>query len=185
MTAKLHFVIKRKVGEDEEILGKITSIGLHFVEERKPSKGLVRLTSLKNDTFKRLKNNQIVLTSDGLGFIKDYSEKKGEDHRVILPVGVNVRVRNLKKEKIYYNLSNLKVIDIIDNKTGNKYPAIERDYPLLVIDDMPVEFIVNKYGHAVLSLSYRKKLKVVKIFTKKSTGLQLMNTMIEKGMLNI
>lgn len=185
MTTKVHFVIKRKIGEDKEEVGKITSIGLHFVKERKTSKGLIRHVSLKSDTFRRLKNKQLVITTDGFGVIKDYIERKDDDNKIIFPTGVNVKIRNLKKEKIFYNLNNLKVIDIIDNKTGSKHPAIEKDYPLLLIDDMPVEFIINKYNHAALSLSNRKKLNVIKIFAKKSTGLQLLNTMVEKKILNI
>lgn len=177
---KVFFSTKRKQGENKESLGKITSIGLYFVDQPKIRKGVTRLTSLKLDTFHRLKNNQLVLTDDGLGFIKDYAAKDSDDKPISM-VGVNVQIRNLGKTKVFYNLGNIRVIDIIDAKSGIKYPAIETDYPYLIVDDMPVKFVTDNNNKAILSVSSRKKLEEVKIFTKKSNGIKILTTLTEKG----
>ena len=177
---KVFFSIKRKQGESKENLGKITSVGLYFIEQPKVRKGVTRLTSLRTDTFNRLKNNQLVLTDDGLGFIKDYAPKESNDKSISL-TGVNVQIRNLGKTKVFYNLGNIRVIDIIDAKSGMKYPAIETDYPYLIVDDMPVKFVTDKTNKAILSVSSRKKLEEVKIFTKKSNGIKILTTLTEKG----
>jgi hypothetical protein len=178
---RFHFTIKRKVSPDKDILGRITSIGFHFIEQPESKKGIIRLTSLKNDKFGRLKNGQLVMTEDGFGVIKGYKEIKDDTGKISFRTGVNVKLRNLSKDKIFYNLNNIKVVDIIDNKTGDKFPAIESDYPYLLLDEAPVDFLVNKANKAILSLDSRRKLSVVKIFTKKTNGIKLFNLLIQKG----
>jgi hypothetical protein len=178
---RVHFSVKRKLNTDKAITGKIVSIGLHFIEQPNVKEGIIRLSNLRDDKFKRLKHNQTVLTADGLGVIKDPDIKKDEQGNPILPMGVNVRVRNLNKNKIFYNLSNLKVIDIIENSTGFKYPALETDYPYLLLDDLPITFVVSKTNVAMLSIASRRKLENIKMFTKKANGIQLLNNLINKG----
>ena len=179
---KIHFSVKRKASADKAIIGKIVSVGIHFVEQKNVRKGLVRLVSLKDDNLRRLKNNQLVITLDGLGVIKDLDLKRDEQNNIIQPLGVNVRVRNLNKNKVFYNLNNLKVIDLIDNKTGDRYQAIDSDYPYLLIDDLPVNFIVDSSNRAMLSIDSRKKLEGVKMFSKKTNGIKLLNNLNEKGL---
>jgi hypothetical protein len=177
---RIHFSIKRKYGETEEALGKITSIGFHVIDQPDCKKGIVRLTSINKDKFNRLKNNQLVITPDGLGTIKDYSIKRDEQGNLIQPGGVNVRVRSINKNKLYFNLNHVQVVDIVDNITGIKYPAVESDYPLLLIDDSPVEFIVNKNNRANLSLDTRHKYDNIRIFAKRQDGLRLLDQLITK-----
>jgi hypothetical protein len=182
---RVHFTVKEKRGSGDEILGKISSIGLHFIEQyRDVVKGVVRLTTLKDDKFGRLKNEQLVITADGLGIIKDCTKKFDADGKEIKPLGINVRVRNLNRNKIFYNLKNLKVVDIINNETGLRYPAIESDYPYLLIDDAVVDFIIDKKKKARLSLSSRRQYADLKTFTKKVNGIQLLNLLIKKGIWN-
>jgi hypothetical protein len=176
---RIHFSIKRKYGETEESLGKITNIGFHIIEQPKIIKGTSRLTSINKDKFSRLQNNQLVITPDGLGIIKDYSIKKDEQGRLIQPGGVNVRVHSTKKVKQYYNLNNVQVVDVIDNE-NNWYPVVERDYPFLLMPDVPVEFLVNKNGRANLSLSSRDKYDNIKMFAKRQDGRQLLSQLITK-----
>lgn len=178
---RIHFSIKRKLNTDKAITGKIVSVGLHFIAQPDVKEGIIRLSNLRDDKFKRLKNNQVVLTADGLGVIKDLDIKKDEQGNPILPTGVNVRVRNLNKNKLFYNLGNLKVIDIIENSTGFKYPAVDTDYPYLLLDDLPVTFTVSKNNIAMLSIDSRRKLSNIKMFTKKANGIQLLNNLTQKG----
>ena len=194
---KFHFSIKRKVGKglintsttdkkkivrlnEFEPSGEIVSVGFHFIDQPKVRKGLVRLTSINKDKFNRLKNNQLVITPDGFGVIQDYEIKKDPENLLILPDGVNVRVRGIKKTKKYFNLNAIKVVDIIDSKQGTRYPASVQDYYLLVIDDMPVEYVSNKDYTASLSLSNREKLSSIKIYSKKQNGIGILNELINK-----
>jgi hypothetical protein len=181
---KVHFSVKEKRGSAGETIGKISSIGLHFIEQDNIIKGVVRLTSLKDDTFERLRKGQTVLTSDGLGIIVDHEAKVDESGNKISPLGVNVRVRNSGKNKIFYNLRNLDVVDIINNETGRRYPAVDMDYPYLLIDDAVVDFIIDRKKQARLSLSSRRKYADLKTFTKKVNGIQLLHLLIKKGIWN-
>jgi hypothetical protein len=176
---KIHFSIKRKYAETNEPLGKIINVGFHIIDQPKIVKGTSRLTSISKDKFNRLQNNQLVITLDGLGIIKDYSIKRDKQGRLIQPGGVNVRVHSTKRVKQYYNLNNVQVVDVIDNE-NNWYPVVERDYPLLLMPDVPVEFLVNKNGKANLSLSTRKKYDIIRLFAKRQNGRQLMNNLIIK-----
>ena len=178
---KIHVSIKRRQGNNKEILGKISSIGLHFIEQPDILKGVVRHTDLKSDTFKRLHNRQVVLTPDGLGCIQDYTEKLDENGKIIFPTGVNVRVRSLNKNKVFYNLNHIYVIDIIEAKNGRKYQVRESDYPLLVVDDAPVEFVTDLSHVAELSIANRRRLENMTIFTKKQNGIKILKELIEKG----
>jgi hypothetical protein len=178
----IHFSVKRKTGENKEFLGKISSIGFHIIEQPNVKKGLVRLTTISKDKFKRLKNNQLVVTPDGLGTIRNYAITRDTEGQLIQPGGVNVRVRNLNKNKTYYNLNHIQVIDIIDSISGSKYPVIESDYPMLLVDDAPVEFVINKANRANLSLRSRKQYADVKIFAKKQGGITILNELIKKGL---
>ena len=182
---KIHFTIKEKRGEDKEVVGKISSIGLYFIDQPNIRKGVTRWTSLRDDNLNRCRDKQPVFTTDGIGIITKPKLTRDETGQIIQPIGVNVRIRTLKKEKIFYNLANLNVVDIVDAETGAKYPAVEMDYPFLLLDDMPVEFVVNRNQRAMLSLANRKKLADMKMFTKKSNGIQLLNLLIKKGKWNI
>jgi hypothetical protein len=194
---RLHFSIKRRVNKglintstkdikkidklnSSEVTGKIVSVGFHFIDQPKVRKGLVRLTTIDTDKFHRLRNNQLVITPDGLGVIKDYKLKKDPENRLILPDGLDVRVRGVKNTKKYYNLKAIKVVDIIDSEKGTRYPASVRDYYLLVIDDMPIEYVYNKDYTASLSLSSREKLSSIKILSKKPNGINILNELIAK-----
>ena len=198
---KFHFSIKRRVGKglintsttDEKKIkrlettastGEIVSVGFHFIDQPKVRKGLVRLTTIDTDKFHRLRNNQLVMTPDGFGVIKDYEIKKDPEDHLILPAGLNVRVRGVKKTKKYYNLKAIKVVDIIDSQKGIRYPVSERDYYLLVIDDMPVEYVHNKDYTASLSLNSREKLSNIKILSKKPNGINILNELISKKIWN-
>jgi hypothetical protein len=174
---KVHFVVRRKTDETKSVIGKVSSIGFHIVEQPNVRKGLVRLTGLNKDLFNRTKNNQLVLTPDGMGHIKDLPVKKNPDGH---NAGVNVRVRGLNKTKTFYKLDHIKVIDIVDNKTGQKYPVVEKDYPHLLLDDAPVSFYINKNGRAGLTLDSREQYANVKIFAKKLNGIRLFNELITK-----
>lgn len=178
---KIHFSIKRKTGEDKEIVGKVSSIGLHFIEQPNVQKGIVRLTPLNKDKFNRMKNHQLVITPDGLGFIKDHSVKRDEEDSILVTKGTNVRLRGLNKTKTFFNVNHIKVVDIIDNTGNNRYPVVEQDYPLLIVDDAPVEFYVGKNGRASLSLSAREQYAPLKIFSKKVNGIKILNELIQKG----
>lgn len=176
---KFHFVVRRKVGEDKEILGKISSVGFHIIEQSNTKKGLVRLTPVSKDKFDRLKNGQIVLTPDGLGTIKD-SKKRSKIGPVMKSEAVDIQIRGNNRVKSFYNLNQLKLVDIIEDISGDRYPVVSSDYKYLVIDDMPVEFIVNKSQVANLSLSSRDKYSSMKIFSKKQNGTKILTELITK-----
>jgi hypothetical protein len=155
---------------------------INFSLKRNPGKkGIVRLKSVSSDKD-RCKNGQLVLTSDGLGTIKEYMIKKDERGRIIDPHHLLVNVRNLRYKSRTYKASSVNVIDIIDNKTGDKYPANESDYSFLLADQSPVEFIISRKGKAILTSTSRKKLDGTKIFVKKQNGIRILNELIEKGL---
>ena len=156
-------------------------IKFHFSIKRNPGKkGVIRLRNLSS-AKDRLKNDQLVITQDGLGTIKEYLAKKDDTGHLVLPAGVNIKVRNLKYKSRVYNLNDVKVVDIIDAKSGTRYPAVESDYSSLLLDDAPVEFIVTRKNKASLTERSREELKVCKIFAKKQNGIKLFNELIEKG----
>lgn len=159
-------------------------IKLSFSIKRNPGKkGVIRLRSLSSDK-NRVRNGQLVITQDGLGTIKEYMAKKDEQGRLELPHGVNVAVRNLKHKERVYKLSDVNVVDIIDAKTGDKYPAAESDYQLLLVDDVPVEFIVTRKKRAMITEKSRKELGAVKIFAKKQNGIKILNQLIKDNIWN-
>ena len=86
--------------------------------------------------------------------------------------------------KSFYNLDQLKLVDIIEDISGNRYPVVSSDYKYLVIDDMPVEFIVNKSQVANLSFSSRDKYSSMKIFSKKQNGTKILTELITKKVWN-
>jgi hypothetical protein len=179
-----HFVIKRKTSTNkDEVIGRLVSVGIHIINQPKIKKGLVRLVKINKTNFTRLHNKQIVITPEGLGVVRDYHPIKDEDE-YIMPKTINVRVRNLNRHKLEYLPSQIKVVDIIDDKTGKRYPAIDRDYPLLLLDDALVTFIVDNLGYAHLSLESRGQYANLKIFAKKSNGLRILNELIQKGIWN-
>lgn len=143
-------------------------------------KGVIRLKSLYSDK-KRAINGQLVITTDGLGTIKEQFAKKDEKGNLIMQHGVNVAVRNLKYKGRVYNPRDVQVVDIIDAKTGTHYPAVESDYCLLLLDDAPVEFIVTRKGKAILTDKSRKSLEACKMFARKQNGIKLFNELTSKN----
>jgi hypothetical protein len=154
---------------------------LSLIKRNPGRKGVIRLRSLSNDKD-RLRNGQLVITQDGLGTIKEYMAKKDEQGRLELPAGVNVAVRNLKYKARIYNLKDVKVVDIIDAKTGDKYPAAESDYLMLLLDDAPVTFTVTRKNRAMLTNASRKQLSVVKIFARKQNGIKIFNELTQNNL---
>jgi hypothetical protein len=179
---KIYLTVKRKYGENDEELGKIISLGFHIIDQPRVSQGVVRLTSIRDDKFRRLKNDQLVITADGLGYIKDYKEKKDSDNNIIVPEGVNVKVR--KQKETFYNLGHIQVIDIMDAFAGTRHPSLETQYPLLLIDDAPVEFVLDKRGRANLSLNSQIKYKPVRLFARESSGIKILGRLIENKLWN-
>ena len=180
---RIHFSVKEKRGGGGT-LGKVSSIGFHIIEQKKVKTGVIRWTSLKNDKFDRLYSGQPVITVDGFGIIscrQNYKVTKNKDGSITLPTGVNVNLRTTRRDKIFYNLGNINVIDIIDSITGARYPAMETDYQFLLLDDYEVEYYVTKSGKAMLSLSARKSLQDVSTFSKRINSIQLLNLLIKKG----
>ena len=141
---------------------------------------MIRLRSLKSDR-NRVRNGQLVITDDGLGSIKEYMAKRDEQGRLELPNGVNVAVRNLKYKGRIYGLNNVQVVDIVDVKTGTKYPAVESDYLYLLLDDAPVEFRITRKGKAILTERSRKQLRVCKVFSRKQNGIKIFKELTDKG----
>lgn len=157
-------------------------IKISFLIKRNPGKkGVVRLRPLSQEK-NRLRNKQLVITPDGLGTIKENMPKVDDKGRLIIAngCGVNVMVRNLKYKARVYNMKDVHVVDIIDAKSGNRYPSVESDYQLLLLDDAPVEFIVTRKGKAILTERSRKELSICKIFAKKQNGIKIFNELIEK-----
>lgn len=156
---------------------------INFIIKRNPGrKGVIRLKPLSNEK-KRLRNGQLVLTQDGLGTIKEHFPKNGEDGNLVITDGhgINIAVRNLKYKGRVYNLKDVYVVDIIDEKTGTRYPAVESDYLLLLLDDAPVEFIVTRKNKAILTEKSRKQLSVCKVFSRKQNGIKIFNQLNEQG----
>ena len=141
---------------------------------------MIRLRSLHSDK-NRVRNGQLVITDDGLGTIKEYMAKKDEQGRLELPNGVNVAVRNLKYKARVYNVKNVYVVDIVDAKTGNKYPAAESDYLYLLLDDATVEFTITRKGKAMLTDKSREQMQVCKVFSRKQNGIKIFKELTEKG----
>ena len=181
---KVHFKVKRKTGENKETLGKIISVGFHIIDQPKVQNGVVRLTKIPDDKFRRLNNNQLVITTEGLGIVKDYIVRKDDNDNTIPPTGVNVKLLNTRKDKFFYNLNHIQVIDVIEIKSGARYPALESDYPLLLVDDAPVEFVLDSHYRANLSLESRHKYNNVKLFAKEANSIKLLYRLIESGIWN-
>ncbi|MBE3085871.1 MAG: hypothetical protein IMZ64_06610 [Bacteroidetes bacterium] len=176
---KITFTIKKSLGK---LGGMLTTLS----KQRKPKRqGVVRLKSLSTDKSDlRLRTGQLVITPDGLGTIKEYMAKKDDFGRLILPAGVNVAVRNLEFRNRIYHLGSAKVVDIIDVKSGDRYPAAESCYSRLVADDAPVEFVVTKKGRALLTDDSVEKLDKYVVFAKRRNGIRLLNELIEKQIWN-
>jgi len=177
---KLSISVKRKdLGKLEEGRGKIEGItlSLHKSEARQ---GIVRLRSLQNDKERR-KNGQLVITEDGLGVIREPMAKRDEKGQFILPNGVSVAVRNLAHKARVYNLKQVNVVNIIDNRSGDTYHAAESDYSRLLVDDTLVEFVVTRRKKALLTERSRKELEKYTIFAKKRNGVRVLNELIKKN----
>jgi hypothetical protein len=178
---KVSFILKRSPGEKstkEDTKGKITGLTINVATELR-KQGIVRLRNLLSEKD-RLVNGQLVITDDGLGTIKEYFCKKDERGKLVLPQGINIAVRNLKFKNRVYRLNTVKVVDILDNKSGVRYPAVESDYSHLLVDDAPVEFVVTRKGKALLTHKSRKDLEKFKIFARKQNGIKLLNELINK-----
>jgi len=151
----------------------------------------VRLKSLNNEitpsTIKvpadlnnhRLKENQLVITKDGIGAIKGYTPKFDEHGVFVKPQSVGVYIRNSVRKNRMYKLTEIMVVDIIDNKTGEKFPALESDYNILILDDAPVKYRVTRKNKALIIGKSRKQLSICKMFTKKQNGIKIFNQLIE------
>jgi len=147
-------------------------------------KGIVRLRTVSNDKL-RLRDGQLVITPDGMGTIVEHKTIIGENGKPKEPHGVKVKIRTLKYKARIYKLTDVNVIDIIDNKTGDKYPASESDYSMLLADQTPVEFIVTRKNRAMLTAKSREQLAPTRIFAKKQNGIKILNELIEKGLWNL
>jgi hypothetical protein len=148
-------------------------------------KGVVRLIPLSNYD-KRLKHGQLVITSDGIGSIDEPFGKKDGYGRLVLSgkVGIKVQVRNLKQKARVYRPASVKVVNIINSKTGDHYPATESNYSRLLVDDLPVEFTISRRGKAILTKRSEKELEVFLPFAKQKNGINILNDLIEKGTWN-
>jgi hypothetical protein len=155
-------------------------IDLNFLFKRNPGKkGIVRLRTVSKD---RLKNGQLVITPDGLGTIKEFMVKRDSSGRIESPAGLRINIRNIPHKFKTYKTSLVNVVDIIDDKTGTRYPASESDYNLLLVDQSKVDFLVSRKGKALLTDKSRKDLSNIKVFVKKQNGIKILNELIEKGL---
>jgi hypothetical protein len=168
-----------KISFDLKKLGKKLTIGIITPNRN----GVTRLKSLSN-AKERIRNGQLVITKDGLGTIKEYKPTYDEKEKLIIPHSVSVYVRNLKNKCRTYKISECNVVNIIDNKSGDSYPATESDYSFLLMDDAPVTFRVTRKDKAALTDKSRKQLSVTKIFARKQNGIKIFNELIEKGIWN-
>jgi hypothetical protein len=154
------------------------------IELRKPSKkGVIRHRNLTS-ARERIRNGQLIITKDGLGTIKEYKPVYDEKEKLIVPHSVSVYVRNLKNKSRVYKLTECTVVDIIEAKSGDKYPAAESEYSLLLMNDAPVTFLVTRNKRAVLSNKSRKQMASCAIFAKKQNGIKVFNELNEKGIWN-
>jgi hypothetical protein len=179
---KISFSIKRSPGKLNEP-GKLEGILINL-NQREKKQGIIRLKTLSSIRDNRLKSGQLVITKDGLGTIKECMCKKDDHNRLILPNGVNISVKNLKFKDRVYRLSEVNVVDIVDNKSGTHYPAAESDYSRLLVDDTPVQFVVTRKNKALLTERSRQELEKYVIFAKKQNGIKTLYELIEKNIWN-
>lgn len=135
------------------------------------------IESLKNT---RVQNGQLVVTPEGFGTIKDYTPTQGNDS---INVPYNLCIQPIKKFKTarFNKINEIWFIDIVDDKTGIKYPAIESDYYTLFYDNAKVEFTVSKKGKAVITAKSRRMLSKCRPFALKQNGIKIFNELIKQG----
>lgn len=156
------------------------------IKRKNPGReGMVRMIPISKDKEKRFKAGQLVLTDEGLGTIQPFLMSPGKDSKgaeiEVFPNIVSVFVRNIKHRVRMFGTSKVFVINIVDNKTGEHYPATESDYNLLVIEDTPVKFTVTRLKKAMLTDETREKLSFVKMYSKKQNGVKILKELTEKG----